>query len=198
MKTYIITCAASIILFASCNSHTKKIIVYANTDAKIAQDTKTITEKETQGHVEKELQYNTGDKVVLKIQAAAGEKDIEIPEDGYYIVNAKANDTIVGGYQKYTSAQEANKMMTQDQLKHNIDSLQQMVQGQNISADNRTFFILPNTAAKISSNTDATVVGPYHQMTSIAQTGDKAPEVYRFFSIKEVRETIDKLVKLTK
>ena len=34
-------------------------------------------------------------------------------------------------------------------------------------------------------------------MTSIAKTGDEEPEVYRFYSISEVRETIAKLEKLT-
>jgi hypothetical protein len=34
-------------------------------------------------------------------------------------------------------------------------------------------------------------------MTSIEQKGNKEPEVYRFYSVKEVRETIDKLQKLT-
>ena len=88
--------------------------------------------------------------------------------------------------------------MSQEQLLHNIDSLNQMIQGINISAANQTFFILPNTAAKITANTEATIVGPYHRMTSIAKEGDKEPQVYRFYSITEVREMVDKLMKLTK
>jgi hypothetical protein len=44
---------------------------------------------------------------------------------------------------------------------------------------------------------DAFIVGPYHRMSSIEKTGDKEPEVYRFYSVKEVRETIGKLEKLT-
>jgi hypothetical protein len=58
--------------------------------------------------------------------------------------------------------------------------------------------LLPNTGVKITNNIDAHVVGPYHQMTSIAKEGDKDPEVYRFYSIKEVRELITKLEGLTK
>ena len=87
--------------------------------------------------------------------------------------------------------------MSQEELKHDIDSLQHLVTGQNASAASRAFFIPPNTATKITANTDATIIGPFHQMTSIEQKGNEAPEVYRFYSVKEVRETIDKLQKLT-
>ncbi|HRI22123.1 MAG TPA: hypothetical protein PLA68_14270, partial [Panacibacter sp.] len=149
-------------------------------------------------HVDKEILYSTGDKVELNIKSPGGETKIDIPDDGYYIVNLKAKDTIIGGYQKFSTPGEANRVMTQDELKHNIDSLQQMVENKNINAASRTFFILPNTSAKITSNTDAFIVGPYHRMTSIAKEGDKDPEVYRFYSIKEVRETIEKLTALTK
>jgi len=186
------------VLFAACSGHTKKVIVYANSEADINNQTKTITQKDNEGHLDKEIQFNTGDKVTIKvIQKDGSTANIEIPEDGYYILNVKAKDTIVGGYQKYSTPEEANRMMTQDELKHNIDSLQQMVVGQNTNAANRTFFIPPNTAEKITANTDATIVGPYHRMTSIEQKGNKEPEVYRFYSVKEVRETIDKLQKLT-
>jgi hypothetical protein len=196
MKIYFIIVAASTLLFMAC--HNKKIIVYANSDVAINEDAKTITQKDNEGHVDKEIDYKTGDKVDLKVQQKDGStSNIEIPEDGYYIVNVKAKDTIVGGYQKYSTQQEANRIITQEELKRSIDSLQHMVEGKNTSAATRTFFIPPNTAAKISSNTDATVIGPYHRMTSMEQQGNKEPEVYRFYSVKEVRETIDKLMQHT-
>jgi hypothetical protein len=198
MKINFFICIVSFILLASCSSHTKKIIVYANHDATINEEAKTITQKDNEGHIDKEIEYNTGDKVELKVQQKDGSQVIiEIPEHGYYIANVKAKDTIIGGYQKYTTQQEANRVLTQEELKRSIDSLQQMIQGKNTSAANRTFFIPPNTAAKITSNTEATIVGPYHRMTSIEKQGNNEPEVYRFYSIKEVRETIDKLLKLT-
>ena len=147
----------------------------------------------------KTISYATSDKVVLNVKTFSGAATtVEAPEDGYYIANLKAKDTIIGGYQKYSTPEEANRMMTQEILAHTIDSLQQMIENKNISAANKTFFILPNTAAKITTNTEATIVGPYHRMTSIAKEGDKDPEVYRFYSVSEVRETLDKLIKLTK
>jgi hypothetical protein len=188
----------SSVLFAACSSHTKKAIVYANTDADINDQTKTITQKDNEGHLDKEVQFNTGDKVVIKVvQKDGSNASVELPDDGYYIINVKAKDTIVGGYQKYSSPQEANRVMSQEELKHNIDSLRQMILGQNTNPANRTYFIPPNTAQKITANTDATIVGPYHRMTSVEKQGDKEPEVYRFYSVKEVRETVDKLQKLT-
>ena len=199
MKPNLILLAACTLLFAACTGHMKKIIVYANSDADINEETKTVIQKDTVGHLDKTIKYSSGDKVVLNVKTFAGAATtIEITEDGYYIVNLKAKDTIIGGFQKYSTPEEANRVMSQEQLIKNIDSLQQMILGTNISAANRTFFILPNTAAKITANTEATIVGPYHRMTSIAKEGDKEPEVYRFYSISEVREMIDKLMKLTK
>jgi hypothetical protein len=198
MKTNHALIFAAAILFASCGGNVKKVIVYANHDADINQDTKAITQKDDEGHIDKELDYTSGGKVELKVQQKDGTSTtLEIPDAGYYIINAKAKDTIIGGYQKYSTPEEANRMITQDELKHDIDSLQQMIEGKNTSAANKTFFIPPNTVAKITSNPDATIVGPYHRMTSIEKQGDKEPEVYRFYSISEVRETLAKLQKLT-
>ncbi len=198
MKPVSLILIALTLLIAACSSHTKKILVFANNEAVIDEETKTITQKDTIGHVDKEINYSTGDKVELNIKSPGGETKIVIPEDGYYIVNLKAKDTIIGGYQKFSTPKEANKVMTQEVLKHNIDSLQQMIENKNISAASRTFYILPNTAVKITGNTESFIVGPYHRMTSIEKKDDKEPEVYRFYSIKEVRETIGKLVALTK
>ena len=187
----------AMLFLASCSGGSKKIIVYTNSNADINEEAKTITQKDVEGHVEKTLNYSGGDKTALTIKLLSGEQKIDIPEGGYYIVNAKAKDTIIGGFQKYSTPEEANRVMTQEELMHNIDSLKQMAQGLNTNAASKTFFILPYTAAKITTNTDAKVVGPYHRVTSVEKVGDKDPEVYRFYSIKEVRETIGKLEKLT-
>jgi hypothetical protein len=88
--------------------------------------------------------------------------------------------------------------MTQEVLKTKIDSLQQLTTGANVSAANRNFFILPNQVVKVSENLDAFIVGPYHQMRSAEKVDGKDPEVYRFYSIREIRETIAKLEELTK
>jgi hypothetical protein len=139
----------------------------------------------------------TDASVILQLDAPAGKTSIELKEKGLYILNVK-NDTIIGSYQNYTAPALQKNIMTQDDLKLKIDSLQQLTTGKNISAANRNFFILPNQAAKITENVDAIIVGPYHQMRSAEKVDGKDPEVYRFYSIREIRETIGKLEALTK
>ncbi len=78
-----------------------------------------------------------------------------------------------------------------------IDSVILLSEGKNASAANRTFYILPNKAAKISDNIEADVVGPYHRMRSVEKKDGKDPEVYHFYSIKEIREKIAEMVALT-
>jgi len=125
------------------------------------------------------------------------ESTIEIAENGLYILNAK-NDTIVGSYQKYGEAKTKFDTIKQDMIKHGIDSLNLLIQNKNVSAANRNYYIAPFSAVKITGNVDATIVSPYHRMTSIEQVGDKVPEVYRFWSVKEIRdEVIPKLAKDT-
>ena len=81
MKINFIIIVASTIFFTAC--HSKKIIVYANNDVAINEDAKTITQKDNEGHVDKEIEYKTGDKVELKVQQKDGStSNIEIPEDG--------------------------------------------------------------------------------------------------------------------
>jgi hypothetical protein len=103
------------------------------------------------------------------------------------------NDTIIGSYQKYSDPSKTIPVMSQVELKHRIDSLQQLMEGRNVSEANKNFFILPKYAAHITSNTEAEVVGPYHQMRSAAKVDGKEPEIYRFWSIKEIREIVTKL-----
>ena len=185
------------VFMVSCSSESQKVIVYTNNGGTIDEASKVITIKDTFGHNDKEIKFSGADKKSLTVKLATGDQNIDIEGAGYFIVNAKARDTIIGGYQKYSTVQEANKVMTQEQLAHNIDSLKQMVTGANTNPANKTFFILPYSTAKITDNVDAFIVGPYHRMTSIAKEGDKDPEVYRFYSVREIRETIGKLEKLT-
>ncbi len=189
----ITVCLSLVVLLAACSNNTKKIIVYSRGNAVIDKDAATITVNEGgSGHEEQTIEYNTPDKISLHIKSPAGETTASIPEKGYYILNAK-NDTIIGSYQPYTAPKSQANVLSQETIKQKIDSLQLLMQGKNVSAAKRNYFILPNQAVKITNNTDAFIVGPYHQMTSIAKEGGKEPEVYRFYSLKEIRELIAKL-----
>jgi hypothetical protein len=191
----IIACLALVVLAASCADNSKKIIVMSKGPADINTDTKTIIAKDGAGHDEKTISISDK-KVSFKLSTPAGDANVELLENGYYIINVK-NDTIIGSYQQYTDPNLVKNVVTQEELKKKIDSLSSLVAGKNVSAANRNFFILPNTVVRISGNLDAIVVGPYHKMTSAEKVGDKDPEVYRFYSIREMREEIARLRSFT-
>ena len=133
----------------------------------------------------------------VSIQKTDGSKtEAALNEPGLYILNGR-NDTIIGSYQKYSDPKKTYDTIKQDFIKRSIDSLKLLVEGKNISTANRNFYILPYSAQKITDNVDALLVTPFHRMTSVEKVGDKDPEVYRFWSIKEIRETIEKLAKDT-
>jgi hypothetical protein len=188
--------AASILLIA-CSKNQKRVIVYTKGKTSVNEAEKLISIKDGgSGNDEKIIDYNSAEKVVLTLNGLEKPSTVDIAENGLYVLNAKA-DTIIGSFQLYGAPKENSTVITQEMLKKQIDSLQQLTVGKNITAANRNFFVLPYSAVKISNNIDAFVVGPYHQMTSIAKEEGKEPEVYRFYSIKEVREIIEKLTKLT-
>ena len=164
-------------------------------EAEIDLNAGTIKAKDGSGHVEKLLNIDSK-KLSFKLITPAGDATVEMLDNGLYVINVK-NDTIIGSYQKYTSASTAQKVITQESLKQKIDSLKLLIEGKNVSAANRNYFILPNQAVKISSNHLSEVVGPYHQMRSAEMVDGKEPEIYRFYSIKEIREMIVKLQALT-
>jgi major membrane immunogen (membrane-anchored lipoprotein) len=195
MKKHAFVIAAAVVLTA-CSSNPKKILIYAKGSATVDKGAKTITLKDGPGQAEESVEYNSADKITLQLKGESGSTAIDIPENGLYILNAK-NDTLIGSYQKYGTQKTTADTISQEMIKHSIDSLVQLTEGKNISEANRNFYILPKTAAKITTNMDAFVVGPFHQMTSIEKQGDKEPEVYRFYSIKEIREKIEKQKALT-
>lgn len=179
------------VLFSSCSGNIKRIYVMSKGPAQYDEAAKTITAKDGNGHEEKVINISSGE-VALKLNGPTGEASINLKENGLYILNIK-NDTIIGSLQNYVSAKQQKDIMSQDELKVKIDSLQQLVAAKNISASNHNFFILPNQAVKITDNLEAIIVGPFHQMTTAEKVDGKAPEVYRFYSIREIRETITKL-----
>ena len=157
---------AVIVSSVACSSTQKKVLVYTKGTATVNEATKTITASDGAGSDEKTLLLSNKEKVTINIETTNGKAVIDIPENGYYVVNAK-QDTIVGSYQKYGEAKTTKSVVTQASLKQSIDSLQQLVEGKNISAANRNFFILPMSAVKVTNNMDAYIVGPFRQVTSI-------------------------------
>lgn len=183
-------------LFTACgNDNMKRVMVFSRGQANIDKEAKTITVSSGTSSEEQTADF-TEDQVTLQLSTQAGKATVELTEPGYYVINAKT-DTIVGSYQRYGAPATETKTYTQDFIKSQIDSLQQLLENKNVNAANRNFFIAPNQAVKISNNTDAFIVGPFHKMTSIKKEGDKEPEVYRFYMASEIRETIEHLQALT-
>lgn len=185
----------AVTILTACNDSAKKVIVMSKGAAEINTDAKTIKAKDGAGHEEKVLVLGGG-KILFRLATPAGEATVELLENGLYIINVK-NDTIIGSYQQYSNPKLTQPAMSQQVLKQRIDSLQLLVEGKNITAANRNFFILPNQATKITDNKEAEIVGPYHQMISAEKKDGKDPEVYRFYSIREIREMIVKMRALT-
>lgn len=195
MKNFAIILFA-LVLLTSCANHNKRIYVMSKGGANYDEASKTIAAKDGRGHEDMIITISSAE-VALKLNGPTGEGSVNFKENGLYIINIK-NDTIIGSKQNYVSPKLQKDMMTQDELKSKIDSLYQLTAGKNISAANHNFFIVPNQAVKITDNLDAIVVGPYYQMTTAARVDGVEPEVYRFYSIHEIRETIMKLEGFTK
>ncbi len=180
--------------FSTCTSHNKRILILFKGNADIDGDKKTVVLKGGSGLGEKEVFYSTGDIINLTVtQEDNATATVAVKEDGLHFLNT-TKDTILGSYQLYSDPGKASKnSISQETLRKSIDSLELLIQNKNVSPTNRNFFLAPGQVAKLSDNVEAFVVTPYHQMTSMEGKDGKAPEVYRFWSIKEIRETIDKL-----
>ena len=163
--------------------------------ATVDADAKTVVATDGGGHEEKTVDF-VGSDVEVTLNTPAGTAKVRLKENGTYIINVK-NDTIIGSAVTYTDPKLAQNMITQESLKQKIDSLHLLTEGKNVSTANRNFYILPNSAAFVTANYDAIIIGPYHKMRSAESKDGKAPEVYRFYSIKEIRETIAKLESMT-
>jgi hypothetical protein len=99
---------------AACSDSTKKMIVMSKGEPVVNTDAKTIKTTDGAGHHEKMVVLGGG-SFVFKLSTPAGEADVELKENGLYVINAK-NDTIIGSYQRYTDPAKANAVMTQEDL----------------------------------------------------------------------------------
>ena len=87
--------------------------------------------------------------------------------------------------------------ITQEQLKSQLDSLNKLVKGENISAAAKNYFIPPHQIVKISNLTNAKIFGPYQPVPS-AFDASSVPEIYKFYSLSEEKEIIAKLTEMSK
>jgi len=177
-----------VLLIAGCGSKGKKLVVMSS--GALQQAGTTITIEPGTTHNELTQDYPSG-TTTISIKGFPAASSAEFSESGLYLLNLKS-DTLVGSIQRFGES-EGTVKVSQEDLKKKVDSLQQLIVGQNISAANKNFYILPGKVQLISANTDARIYGPYVKTPSSVENG---AEVYKFYTNKQMRETVDKLNKM--
>ena len=186
---------AAILSLAACKGHAKKITAYASGDIQVDNSKTNITVADGTGQREQELEYKGSGSVTLNVTTPTGKLSLEAKDDGLYVANLKNDDTLIGSYQ-HVGAEGGEARIGQDALKQKLDSLQKLVLDQNVSDANRNYYILPGQIAKISSESNAKVFGPFHPIPGGFDAGS-VPELYKFYSIREIREIISRLSGMT-
>jgi hypothetical protein len=82
-----------------------------------------------------------------------------------------------------------------EQLQHIVDSTKQLINGENV--DNvKTFFIVPNSVKKLTTNLNAQLLNPYKNIPYKVEADKegKAPEIYKFSTNKQKRESLEELM----
>ena len=182
-----------LVAFTACKGHEKKILVYANSDVQVDNTKTHITVTDGGPHHEQELDFSGGDPVTLDVQSPSGKLSLTASDDGLYILNLKT-DTVVGSKQHVGA--EGGGMITQDALTQKLDSLKKLVADQNVSDANQNYFIVPGKMARITPETQAKVFGPFTTVPGGFDAGS-VPAIYKFYSMKEMREIIASLQKMT-
>jgi len=195
--TSLLTVLGIAVLFAACSSGAgKKVVVMSSGKIQVdPSNPKVINYTPGTQHNEQELTFSGTDKVTLTVKGGeGGDKTFDLPEQGLYVLNLK-NDTLLGSLVNFGQAGMPTSLST-EQLDHIIDSTQQFIEGKNASDEKKTFFLVPQSIKKISSSDAGTVLNPYKAIPySVEVDKDgKAPEIYKFFTIKQKREELEKMV----
>ena len=191
---FLVVCT-SVLVACSSAKHEKKVFVLSNGKFTVDQTQQNISLEPSNTHTEQELTFNSTEKVQITVKTPAGSNTFDVPDDGSYVLNLKV-DTLTGGLVNYGSAGRPTSMSS-EQYDKMVDSTQQLIEGKNASDTKKTYFILPSSIKKISNATSITVVGPYKNIPGSVEVDEKgnAPEVYKFFTNKQQRESLDDLRK---
>jgi len=194
MKIKSLLLLSFVVFLSACTSHQKKILIYANSNIQVDESQKNITVTDGNTQVERELNFTGSDPVVLNISGPQGHFTLEAREDGFWLANLK-KDTIVGSLQR--TGNTAHNRITQEELNHRLDSLNQLVKGMNLSAQAKNYFIAPSKIEKISDNTNVKIFGPFTSIPNDFDAGSVS-EIYKFYNLSEVNTIIQKLTEMSK
>lgn len=198
MKCTLFSTMFAVICFAACSPGVeKKVKVMSSGKIQVDEATKTITLTPGNQHNEAELILTEKDKAIT-VKSAEGDNSFEVPEAGLYILNLKT-DTLIGNLVNFGNGGAPSSIST-EQLEHIIDSTQQLINGQNASDEKKTYFIVPKTIKKLTTNLNAQLINPYKNIPYKveADKDGKAPEIYKFVTAMQKRETLNELIERMK
>lgn len=183
-------------LFACSSQHTpaKKVVVMSSGKLTVVGDVVTLEPGTQHNETPVKLTGST-----LTVKNGANSKEYAVPEAGTWLLNLK-NDTLIGSYQNYGDASGRESSISQEVMMERMDSLKALMQGSNVTAAKKNHFAAPNQLIKINGEDNTIIVGPYKGIPGSLTPGDdgKVPEVYKFITNRDARETLDKLEKLLK
>lgn len=192
------TVLGTTLLFAACSSggSGKKVVVMSSGKIQVdPADPKVINFTPGTQHNEQELTFSGSDKVTITVKSADGSKTYDLPDQGLYLLNLK-NDTLLGNLVNFGQSGMPTSIST-EQLEHIIDSTKQFINGQNVSDEKKTYFLVPGSIKKLSANSNGSVLNPYKAIPySVEVDKDgKAPEIYKFLTVVQKRESLDEMIK---
>jgi hypothetical protein len=198
MKSTLFSTMFAVMCFAACSPGVvKKIKVMSSGKIQVDEATKVITFTPGSQHNEADLTLTEKDKAIT-VKTPDGDQSYEVPESGVYVLNLKT-DTLIGNMVNFGNGGPASNISA-EQLEHIIDSTQQLINGQNASDEKKTYFIVPKTIKKITTNTNAQLINPYNNIpykVEVDKDG-KAPEIYKFFTARQKRESLNELLERMK
>ena len=121
----LLACLSLIVILVSCSSGHKKVYVLSHGTANIDTDNRKITVS-GKGHEEKEIVLYDEGKIDFELVSQAGTATVSLDDNGIYIINTK-KDTIVGSGVGYTAPKTEREKISEEELRANIDSLQQII-----------------------------------------------------------------------
>jgi hypothetical protein len=194
MKKMILPAACFItVVFMACSggNNQKRIVVMAS--GAITVTDKTIKLDPSMSHNEQEIIFKD-DKLTLTVQSTGGtNKTYDLTENGVYVLNLQT-DTLTGGLVNYGAGGRPGSI-TAEQRDHIIDSSKQLLLGTNASDAKGTYFIPPFAIKKISTKSNTKVIGAFKGIpySNEADNSGNVPDVIKFFTNKQKRETLTDL-----
>lgn len=189
MKYLLFVTALIVIIFASCASGGgKKVVVMASGKIQVNGDNITLEP----GTTHNEATIEPGGETIT-VSGPAGNNSFDVKEAGLYLLNLK-KDTLVGSYQR-VGTDNSQQKITQEDMFNRIDSLIALMQGTNVSEAARNYNLPPSTIRKISTNTNAQIIGPFRKIPGSFDPSQEH-EVYKFYTNKEVAEIVENARKM--